>query len=164
VLIADESTHAQKFVLDLCRFLGVVEMASAPSRELALSKLEQAPWDIFICTWGRNIDAPQLTQHIRSDNSKPYQRVRIIVLRAGATVADVMAVRDSGADEFLAMPLSQGTLLSALNRVATTPQHFVETDVYKGPCRRRRRLAWEGERRNIEAAERRSKQSGEGAP
>lgn len=164
MLIADESTHSQKFLLDLCRSLGVAEMASARSRELALSQLEHTPCDIFICTWGRNIDAPQLTQHIRSDSAKPYQRIRIIVLRAGATVADVMAVRDSGADEFVAMPLSQGAFLNALNRVATTPQHFVDTDVYKGPCRRRRRLAWEGERRKIEAAERASKKSGEDGP
>jgi len=154
VLVAEEQPHSRKFILDLCRSLGLVEIAAVQSSEQVLSALEQAPWDILLCAWSRSLDAPQLTRRIRTDNAKSYQRIRIIVLRLDATATDVMAVRDSGADEFLTMPLSQGSMLSALARVTSRPQHFVDCEVYKGPCRRRRRLEWDNERRRIEADER----------
>lgn len=151
VLIADEQPHSRRFILDLCRSLGLVEMATAQSSEQAVSALEQAPFDILLCVWGRGLDAPQLTRRIRADSTKRYQCVRIIVLRLAATVPDVQSVRDSGADEFLAMPLTQGSMLAALHRVTSTPQHFVDCEVYKGPCRRRRQKDWDNERRRIEA-------------
>jgi hypothetical protein len=64
-------------------------------------------------------------------------------------LGDVGAARDSGADEFVVLPLSQGSLLGAIQRVSSTLQHFVDCEVYKGPCRRRRRAHWESERRRI---------------
>lgn len=153
VLIVDEHSHSQKFVFELCRSFGVVEIASAQTSDQALSKLELARFDILICSWGREIDAIQFTRRIRAASSRPYQQVRIIILRIEAKASDVVAARDAGADEFLAMPVSQGAFQAALHRVAFTPQHFVDCEAYKGPCRRRRRLAWESERRRVEAKE-----------
>lgn len=151
VLIVDEHPHSLRFLQELCRSFGLNEIASAQTVDQALLKLEQARFDILVCTWGRGVDAIQFTRRIRADGSRPYQKIRIIVLRVEATVADVVAVRDAGADEFLAMPVSQGAFQAALHRVTTAPQHFVDCDVYKGPCRRRRRLAWENERRRVQA-------------
>ena len=153
VLIADEQPQSRRFILDLCRTLGLVELATAQSSEHAVSTLEQAPFDVLLCVWGRGLDAPLLTRRIRADSAKSYQRIRIVVLRLAATVPDVQAVRDAGADEFLSMPLTRGSMLAALHRVSSRPQHFVDCDVYKGPCRRRRRLEWDDERRRVETAQ-----------
>ena len=152
VLVAVEQPQSQRFLLDLCRSLGIVETAVVQTADQALSRLDYAPFDILICAWTRMLDAPDLTRRIRKHITHDVKRTRIIILRAEATGADVIAVRDSGADEFIAMPLSQGSFQSALQRVATTPQYFVEGSKYKGPSRRRRKLAWENERRQAEAS------------
>lgn len=154
VLIADEQPHSRRFILELCRSLGLVELAAAQSSDDVISTLERAEYDVLLCVWGRSLDASQLTRRIRADSTKRYQRIRIAVMRMAATVPDVLLVRDSGADEFLSMPLTQGSMLGALHRLSSRPQHFVDCEVYKGPCRRRRQKEWDNERRRIEGGQR----------
>jgi DNA-binding response OmpR family regulator len=152
VLIVDEQPQSLRFLHDLCRSLGALDIRGAGTAEQALSVLEQERFDIVICLWCPSLDAAELTKRIRHNDARHVQRVRIVLLRSEATVTDVIAARDCGADEFVAMPLSLGSFEGALHRVTTRPQHFVEMADYRGPCRRRRRLIWETERRKVEAS------------
>lgn len=152
VLIVDDQPQSLRFLHDLCRSLGALDIASAVTAEQALSILERERFDIMICLWCPSLEAAELTKRIRHNDARHVQRVRIVLLRGEATVTDVIAARDCGADEFVAMPLSLGSFEGALYRVTTRPQHFVEMAGYRGPCRRRRRVIWETERRKVEAS------------
>src|SRR5262245_25726472 len=115
ILIADEQAHSRKFIADLCRSFGANEIVQAGASDQVLTALESKIFDILLCTWGRRLDAPELSRRIRSQTGRPFQKIRIVVLRAEAKAMDVVAARDSGADEFLTMPLSQGPMLSVFH-------------------------------------------------
>ncbi|MAI90179.1 hypothetical protein [Ponticaulis sp.] len=61
----------------------------------------------------------------------------IIFLSAAATMSNIQKVRNAGADEFVARPVSSAQLRVKLKKVIENPQPFVAAPGYVGPCRRR---------------------------
>jgi len=152
ILIVDELAPSRKFIADICRSFGAIHIGAVDSSDRAFSALEQNNWDILVCKWGDQVVAPALLKRIRFASGRHFQRIRVVVLRPGAKAVDVEVARDAGADQFVMIPVARGPMLAAFHRVTSEPQHFVDSETYKGPCRRRRRAAWEKERRKVAAS------------
>jgi DNA-binding response OmpR family regulator len=56
----------------------------------------------------------------------------------------VVTVRDSGANEFLAKPISLKSLSQRIIHIIEKPRPFVKTKRYFGPDRRRQQLPYRG--------------------
>ena len=62
-----------------------------------------------------------------------------------------MAARDAGTNEFVVKPLSATSLFTRIQWVIENPRHFVTTDNYFGPDRRRKDASFKGDDRRDSA-------------
>jgi two-component system, chemotaxis family, chemotaxis protein CheY len=62
----------------------------------------------------------------------------VIMLTGHTHLNQVREARDCGINEFIAKPVSVKTIMQRLQAVIENPRPYVRTQVYFGPCRRRR--------------------------
>ena len=79
-----------------------------------------------------------LIQMIRTNPQTPNPFVPVIMLTGHTSLDHVRQARDAGVNEFIAKPVSVKTMMSRLVSVIENPRPYVRTNVYFGPCRRRR--------------------------
>ena len=74
-----------------------------------------------------------------NERQQAISRIPIIIISAFSEVERVIAARDSGANDFLAKPLSPRAILEHLTMVLRHPYEFIDAERYTGPDRRRAR-------------------------
>lgn len=150
VLIADANTFGRSLICDILRNLGVLNLASARTVDMAMKALIERPVDVILLSWdnGDAFDALGFTRALRRYRDRRLQHLPIILVTSGLTRELVIAGRDAGIDEFLNKPISPAALRQRLEMVVETPRPFIDSDVYLGPCRRRKNPAdYHGARR-----------------
>lgn len=93
----------------------------------------------------------------------PLQEAAVCVTIAKPNIKKVLAARDAGANEIIALPLTQATLSKKVNNALRNPAPFIKHPTYIGPCRRRQTLEeWGGidRRQNSPVPARQARQSG----
>jgi DNA-binding response OmpR family regulator len=72
------------------------------------------------------------------------------MLTAKNAMADVETARRAGVDEYVVKPVSAGHLLTRLAEATMRPRRFIDSPVYVGPCRRRKKdEAYSGPKRRL---------------
>jgi DNA-binding response OmpR family regulator len=74
---------------------------------------------------------------IRTSPESPNRFMPIIMLTGYTQHNHVVQARDTGANEFLAKPVSVNSILTRLLALIEHPRPYVRTKTYFGPCRRR---------------------------
>lgn len=136
-----ESTRA---MFDLTRSVlqafGVNQVYSAYSSEEGFDALCRLSPDLVIIDWLQEPNnGLELTRRIRVDNTSPNPFLPIILMTGYSQKKRVLAARDSGITEFLVKPFTAKALYQKIEQLIERPRHFVSSENYFGPDRRRKR-------------------------
>jgi CheY-like chemotaxis protein len=150
VLVADANPFNRSLLGDILRNLGVSRIALARDSETAHRVFADRQIDVVLLGWdeGDMFDAPGFCRALRRHRDERLRKLPAVLVTASLTRQLVIAGRDAGIDEFLARPISPTALKQRFEMVVETPRPFVASDIYVGPCRRRKNPAdYHGARR-----------------
>lgn len=136
LLTLDESVHGCKILSQICRGFGIRNVRACTSVEEARSALTTAPFDLMIADPGANGDGVELIRWLRRQEQHPNRFIPIILVSGHSTPSSVRHARDSGANFFVAKPLTPATLLDRILWVSRDKRPYVEVGKYLGPDRR----------------------------
>ena len=139
VLVADPYSQLREIIRDiLLRGIGVAEVLESRNGEEVLASLRELPCDVVVADAAMNpIGALELTQKIRQGYEGIDPFTPIIVMSGNANLTEIIAVRDAGANDYVAKPLSAKILDLRLHALVGQPRPFVRSDDFFGPDRRR---------------------------
>ncbi len=138
-LVIDENDYARRISFAQLRSMGF-------GRVMGASKISEA-WEIVVANnpdlvlmewFVGGADCLDLVRRVRLSEDAPNRAVSIFMLTARGSQGDVEAARQAGADGYLRKPISALALQKRVRKVVASPQPFVTTASYTGPCRRRR--------------------------
>lgn len=122
------------------KYLGVGQVFQARNGETAYQVFVKERPDIVITDWEMEpVDGLELVKWIRRDRMSPKRNVPVIMMTGYAASIRVAYARDQGITEFLVKPFTANELARRLAYVIDHPRDFVETPVFFGPDRRRRK-------------------------
>lgn len=150
VLVADANSFSRGLIGEILRNLDITHISNARSAETATEMLIERPVDVIILSRddGDSFDALAFVRTLRQFGDNRLRRLPVVLITSGLTRELVISGRDAGIDEFLNKPISPAALRQRLEMVIETPRPFIDSDVYVGPCRRRKNPAdYHGARR-----------------
>jgi CheY-like chemotaxis protein len=121
-LVLSASRLTRTVLSDLLRDFGgyvSVEVGTVPA--FVRVARQETPEVLLLDASDTMLTMPELVRMIRSDDALS-PTVRIICLVAGASRADVAAIRDAGGDAILSLPVVPQRLFRILSRLVAMPQ------------------------------------------
>ncbi|MCF8466624.1 MAG: response regulator [Sneathiella sp.] len=154
ILFVDDNKNMHLLIKSLLLAMGIIKSRGCfDPNEMFRIMQEQTP-DVVITDLTMAPDnGLELIKRIRrgENNVDPY--VPILVLSGHTDIATVIEARDAGATEFLAKPISVGSLYDRLVWMIEHPRPFIKAAGYVGPDRRRAMRGYEGLERRDETAQ-----------
>ena len=139
VMVVDDNAHMRKLVITILQAFGVTQIFEAGDGARAWAVLREHNPDVCVVDWVmEGMSGLELVQKIRTDPLTPNPFVPVIMLTGHTHIDQVRQARDCGINEFIAKPVSVKTVMQRLQAVIENPRPYVRTQVYFGPCRRRR--------------------------
>ncbi len=100
--------------------------------------------DVVLIEWSENAAAGlDFVRRVRTGAQAPNRAVSMFMLTARGAQGDVETARRAGVDGYLRKPISALELQKRVRKVLVSPQPFIVTEAYAGPCRRRRGPAFD---------------------
>lgn len=147
-LVIDENQHLARITKDFLAQAGLRSVVHTTSPDEALTYLSHMTVDVlFIDLHVKSGGGIELVKTLRLAIDSPCPAIPIVMMASSASAQDVCAARDAGATEFLARPISLTAMERVLKVVFEKSRPFVEAGGYKGPDRRRKRVAVPRDRR-----------------
>ncbi len=145
-LVASNNAQERQAAKDILHTLGARNIRLVQDGSKAITEMKTFPADVVFCDWEMSpVNGLQFTRRIRAEGKGVGQFAAIIALYGELSQQLVIEARDVGVNDFIAKPISMGSVTSRLHRVFGNPKGFVRSDTYFGPDRRRRDAAFEGE-------------------
>ncbi|HZZ87267.1 MAG TPA: response regulator [Caulobacteraceae bacterium] len=137
-LLVDDNVHMLNIVKTILRGFGAVHVFEAKEPGEAFHRLRNDAVDIVILDYlmGEE-DGVAFLRKLRRDADSPSPYAPVIMLTAHSERARVEAARDAGVTEFCTKPVTAADMLRKVAAVIDHPRHFVRSDDYFGPDRRR---------------------------
>jgi DNA-binding response OmpR family regulator len=137
VLALDRSVHGCKILAQILRGFGVRNVRTYTRGADAREALKNAAFDLIIADPVlEDEDGVELLRWLRRQERNVNRFAPIILVSGHSTPSAVRRSRDSGANFFVAKPLTASTLLERILWVARDKRPFVEVGDYLGPDRR----------------------------
>lgn len=141
-LVVDDQAHQRRLITETLRQWGAARIDQAASVDDCFKQLRFFPPHILITDWdmaqGTGID---LVKSIRAGSAgAQLKKLPVIMVTERNTLADIETARNCGIDEFILKPFSTAGLISRIEAVLENRRDFVDSQVYIGPCRRRKML------------------------
>ena len=135
-----ESTRA---MFDLTRSVlqtfGVNQVYSAYGSDEGYDTYCRVNPDLIIIDWLEDPDnGLELTRRVRTESKSPNPFIPVILMTGYSQKRRVLQARDSGITEFLVKPFTAKALYLKIEQLVERPRHFVSTENYFGPDRRRK--------------------------
>lgn len=137
-LVLDRNHCERGISLDLLRGMGFGRAVGAADVREAWDVLLTSKPDIVLVEWLDGGDPLDFVRRVRLNEEAPNRAVPIFMLTARGLQVEVESARKAGADGWLRKPISALALQQHVHVVIASPQPFVVTASYVGPCRRRR--------------------------
>ena len=135
ILVVDQSPFRRMLLCDVLKAIGVEKFEAVDQGTTAY---RAASCDIIIAEQVMlPLDGLDLARMIRTSPDSPNPTVPILMIAASPRSDEVVAARDSGVTEYMAMPFSVTTLYNRLVFIIEQPRLFVCDGEYFGPDRRR---------------------------
>ncbi|HYD17415.1 MAG TPA: response regulator [Patescibacteria group bacterium] len=136
-----ESTRA---MFDLTRSVlqafGVNQVYSAYGADEGFETFCRVNPDLVIIDWLEDpANGLELTKRIRTDKASPNPFMPIVLMTGYSQKKRVLQARDSGITEFIVKPFTAKALYEKIEQLVEKPRHFVSSENYFGPDRRRKR-------------------------
>ncbi len=145
-LIASNNAQERQAAKGILHTLGARNIRLVPDGSEAIAEMKRFLADVVFCEWDMSpVNGLQFTQHIRAEGKGIGQFAVIIALCGKLSQQLVVKARDVGVNDFIAKPMSIGSVTSRLHRIFNNPKDFARSDAYFGPDRRCRDAAFEGE-------------------
>jgi len=139
-LVMDANHFERGISVDQLRTMGFGRVIGVANTMEAWEVLRKTPLHIVLLEWVDNDrDGLEFVRRIRNTEDLPNRVANIFMLTMRGSLDDVEAARRAGVDGYLRKPISALALQQRVRRVMVSPQPFVVTPTYVGPCRRRRR-------------------------
>ncbi len=139
ILVVEESVLMRELMRDILREFNIREVTEVAKPDAAYDLLGKHPYDLLFIDWSPECDGLALLKRIRQDKKSPAPLIPTIVMSAFTELGQVSAVRDAGANAFLAKPVSARDIYDHLAAVVEVERAFVRVAQYAGPDRRRNR-------------------------
>jgi DNA-binding response OmpR family regulator len=138
-LVVDDNHFERGISVDQLRSMGFGRAMGAATTSEAWDLLIKINPDLVLTEWIASINnGLEFIRRVRNSKEAPNRAVSIFMLTTRGSLADVETARKAGADGFLRKPVSALALKQRVRAVVSNPQPFIVSDVYVGPCRRRR--------------------------
>jgi two-component system chemotaxis response regulator CheY len=135
----DDNVHMLNIVKTILRGFGAVHVFEAKEPQEAIYRLRNDAIDIVVLDYLMgDEDGIAFLKKLRHERDSPSPYVPVIMLTAHSEKARVEAARDAGVTEFCAKPVTAAEMIRKVAAVIDHPRHFVRSDAYFGPDRRRR--------------------------
>jgi DNA-binding response OmpR family regulator len=151
LLIADGNQYSRRLAGEVLRGAGFEHVEFAADGDDLLDMAHMATPDLVI-TASRiaKLSGLEFARLVRSGQTQMPRTMPIIVMTDTPTRVFVSAALASGVDEMMALPFAPRALLDRVEAVFVRPRRFIESRVYVGPCRRRRKVdLYAGPRRRL---------------
>ncbi len=141
LLVVDDNEYMRRLVATMARGLGIKKVCCSPDGVEVLKNRDLQRADIVVSDWLMEpmggIDFVRAVRD-RSSSTKPY--IPVVMMCGFTETTHVIAARDAGTSEFLAIPVSPRALYERLLHVIHHPRPFVDAPGFFGPDRRRKTL------------------------
>jgi two-component system chemotaxis response regulator CheY len=135
ILVVDQSSFRRMLICDVLKAIGVEKFEAVDQGTTAY---RAASFYIIIAERVMlPLDGLDLACMIRTNPDSPNPTVPVLMIAAPPRTDEVVAARDSGVTEYMAMPFSVTTLYNRLVFIIEQPRQFVRDGEYFGPDRRR---------------------------
>lgn len=152
ILVVDDKPFQRRLLTEALRSSGRFEIEYADSAEQCMFALAYFQPDVAIVDWdfsdGHGLS---LVKRLRSGEAGiTYRATPVIMVATNNRVSDIERARNIGVDEFVLRPFSTGAILRRIDEARVRRREFIESTLYVGPCRRRRRVEGkDGPRRRL---------------
>jgi len=136
LLALDTSVHGCKILSQIVRGFGIRNVKACTRIEEAREAFVATPFDLAVVDPGTEGEGIELLRWLRRQEKSVNRFVPVILVSGHSTPSMVHRARDSGANYFVAKPLTPTTLLDRILWVARDKRPFVEVGEYLGPDRR----------------------------
>ena len=145
VFVVNETKFTQNLVANLLRCMNITQIKTFYEVKEAIAGGASLSPDVMVMDYlADGANGEDGVRLIRRQEDERLAFVPIVVVSAYTEYWRVMAARDAGATEIVALPVSVRVLYKTLTRIATQPRPFVRTPDYFGPDRRRKQRPFEG--------------------
>lgn len=150
-LVVDDHANTVRLMVDVLRAAGLGQVYSAQDGLSARQMLTRRDPDLIFTDWRMPLmDGLDFTRSIRMaavspDPYVPDPEVPVIMVTGHRSAREVEQAREAGVNEFVVKPFTPAALLSRIQLVLSQPRHFIVSNGYVGPDRRRKtELAYAG--------------------
>lgn len=161
LMVIDGSAKAGELVKNILNQLGFSNVLLASNGFQGLQITRETRIDIIVTDWELSVCKPEpaandqeekhqaaiipingtmFVKRLRFAPNSPCPFVPIIMLVRSASSVDILTARDSGVDEIVAKPFEADDFCQKIINIIESPRVFVTSEVYRGPCRRRRQM------------------------
>lgn len=147
-VVVDSDEATRRILVAILRGFGLSGVYATPSAErakelIAGGRVDLAIMDRFL----ENSEPFGLLSDLRWSKDFPKRDVPVIICTGYTLVDEIFEARDNGADEIIAKPIDVKQALKKIGSALFERRPFVDSVVYAGPCRRRRRSQFTGDDR-----------------
>lgn len=137
VLLIDRSQHTLDIMAQIVKGLGFAEVSRCANLSEAEKSVRNKAFDLIICDPSiGDGDGYRFLHTLRHSDSGPNAHAPVILVSGHVRATDVARARDTGANFFVAKPLTPNVLLQRILWVARDKRAFVQFGEYIGPERR----------------------------
>jgi two-component system, chemotaxis family, chemotaxis protein CheY len=141
MLVVEDILPMQKLVVSVLETMGIGRIRAASNGEQGFKLFCDEKPDIVLTDWHMiPMSGMELVQKIRNEPGSPNKTIPIILMTGYSALPRVSEARDAGATEFLVKPFSANDLAKRIAYVINKPRDFIDSNVYFGPDRRRRKV------------------------
>lgn len=148
-LLIDPNPVSLELTSDVLAMMGARLIRKLAATDKAVEALQRDPFDIVITEWNTTpMTGLELIEFIRTSRMSPNRLMPILLMTARSEEEYVVQARDRGITEFLAKPFTVESLFRRLVSIIVFPRPFIDSDIYFGPDRRRRKeIGYKGRER-----------------
>lgn len=138
ILVVEDSGFMAKLLKTVLRGLAVGSVHECLNPKQIIPALQDFQPDVVLLDLEMpEVDGLEVARQIRKGEESPNPFVPIIMVTALTKKVNVEQARDAGVTEFLAKPVSAGSVYDRLVTCIEGPRPFIKTSGYYGPDRRR---------------------------
>jgi CheY-like chemotaxis protein len=140
VLVVDDNENFRRLVASILKSATVSEVLEARDGAEAVEMLANTCPHLALVDWRMGpMGGADFVSYVRTHPDSPNPCMPVIVLTGYTHDGLAQEVREVGADDFVAKPISPRTLMGRIMRVLQSPRPYVRGGGYLGPDRRRHR-------------------------
>ena len=147
VVIIDDNKHMRQLLHAMLSAFGIKHVYESANGRTGLASVQAVKPDFVLTDFAMYpVNGVELVRMVRSLHG-PIAWVPIIMVTGHRERHYIETARDAGITELLCKPVSPRDLYARIVEVVERPRAFVKSQVFIGPCRRRKKLHGEHHKR-----------------